>query len=372
MRRYLPLLLVLLPAVLPAQKFPVVGLGKPEASLDEEFTFISSVRELGDGRVIITDPRDRGIVVADLKTGRTDPLSRKGQGPGEYSMAFPVRPIGGDSSIMLDMMRHWLLFDGAKSVATMPPDAPVVLATKGFAIGADSLGYVITYSDPPPVGGEKDIGKADSIVVVRVSRATGKVDTIARIRQQPGHSRLTVDGGRITSSMFQRRRLTVGEQVLLSRDGWLAVTRLEPYRVDWRAPDGHWVQGKPIPLPVIRMSAKEKRASMERTAQSSGQPVKSPDTISDWPDVMPPYMSNGLVEGPHGLLLVQKQASADYPDPRYDVIDRRGTLRGQITLPAGQRIVASGVNALYIVAKDEDDIERLRRYAWPAELKTVP
>ena len=366
--------LTLLPAFVQAQKLPVVALGKPDASLDEEFTFISSVRELGDGRVIITDPRDRGIVVADLRTGRTESLSRKGQGPGEYTMAAPVLPLAGDSSIMPDMLsRRWLLFDGTRSVASMPPDAAVILATRGLAIGADSLGHVISYADEPVVAGARDLGKGDSSTVIRVARATGKVDTVARLRQAPAHTEIQTDtAGRVVRSSIRRQRLAVGEAALLFRDGWLAVTRIEPYRVDWRTADGHWVLGKPLPLPVIPMSAREKRASMERTAKSSGQPAKSPDTISDWPDVMPPYLSNGLVAGPYGLLLVQKQPSADYPDPRYDVVDRRGNLLGQLTLPANQRIVASGANALYVVAKDEDDIERLRRFAWPAEMRMVP
>jgi hypothetical protein len=80
-----------------------------------------------------------------------------------------------------------------------------------------------------------------------------------------------------------------------------------------------------------------------------------------------------MVEGPYGVLLIRKQPAANQaPETRYDVIDRQATLLGQLTLPSNQRIVASGTKALYVVAKDEDDIERLRRYAWPAELRITP
>ena len=46
-----------------------IKLPAANASLAEEFTVIGSVRELSDGRVLITDPREGRVVVADLRTG---------------------------------------------------------------------------------------------------------------------------------------------------------------------------------------------------------------------------------------------------------------------------------------------------------------
>jgi hypothetical protein len=288
MRRIVPVLLLLLPTQMLAQKFPVVGLGKPDASLDEEFTSISSVRELSDGRVIITDATDRGIVVADLRTGRVAPISRKGNGPGEYDRALPVRPLAGDSSIMLSVSRRWLLFDGTKSVVSMPPDSPVILATRGFAQGADSLGNVIGIAVGTAVPGPRDIGKADSTTIIRATRATGKVDTVVRLLERPRHFRIMTEGGRAVGSRSTIVPLTVGEECLLFRDGWLAVARLDPYRIDWRSPDGRWILGKSMPLPVARITEGDKRAFRDRVAPSWKRIGQSPDTISEWPDVLPP------------------------------------------------------------------------------------
>ena len=48
----------------------------------------------------------------------------------------------------------------------------------------------------------------------------------------------------------------------------------------------------------------------------------------------------------------------------YFVIDRRGRLVGELTLPANEEIVGAGPATLYVAVKDEDDIIRLRRHPW--------
>lgn len=50
-----------------------IPLSTPNANLSEGFTAITSVRELQDGRVLLTDPRERRIVVADFEANTTRP-----------------------------------------------------------------------------------------------------------------------------------------------------------------------------------------------------------------------------------------------------------------------------------------------------------
>src|SRR5512141_3017376 len=87
MRMRTGMLAALLPATVAGQAVPAVRLGTATVRLEAEFTSISSVRELHDGRVILSDPRDRGLVLVDFRTGRVEPIGRKGQGPGEYGLA---------------------------------------------------------------------------------------------------------------------------------------------------------------------------------------------------------------------------------------------------------------------------------------------
>jgi hypothetical protein len=374
MRQILIAVLSALPVMADAQTIIVVPLRPADAMLDEEFTYIGSVRELRDGRVLITDPRENRVVVADLRANRVEPVGRPGHGPEEYGSALALHPLAGDSSIMFDLLgRRWLLFDGARIVVTMPPDAPAVQATSGLGTGADALGFVTGVGRGPSFAGTRDYGKGDSSTVIRVARKTGKVDTLARLRSAPAHAESQVDAkGNITSMSIRRSPLAVGEESLLFRDGWLAVARLEPYRIDWRSPDGHWTLGRPLPVSVVKMTAREKQASMERTAKSSGRPARSPDTVKDWPDELPPYSTRPFVAAPDGRLLVLKQPSADHPETRYDVVDRRGVLLGQITMPDTERIIGAGARSVYVAVKDENDIERLRRHPWPMDRPIAP
>jgi hypothetical protein len=120
----------LVAAALNAQEAPRLTLAPPNATLGEEFTYVTWVRELRDGRVIITDRGDARIVVADLTSGKVTQVGRAGRGPGEYSNARPVWSISRDSGLMIDADRRWLLFDGAAIVATFGVSLPAVAATR--------------------------------------------------------------------------------------------------------------------------------------------------------------------------------------------------------------------------------------------------
>ena len=169
-----------------------------------------------------------------------------------------------------------------------------------------------------------------------------------------------------------RHPLSVGEEALLFTDGWLAVARLEPYRVDWRTPDGRWIRGAALPVPLEKLDGREKQAHMERRAETTGQPTKSPDTVSGWPETIPPFAGNSIVGSRDGRLLLRHEKTADHPETIYDVVTRRGILEGQITMPDNERIIGFGAKSVYIVVTDDDGIQRLRRHPWPAERPIVP
>jgi hypothetical protein len=164
----------------------------------------------------------------------------------------------------------------------------------------------------------------------------------------------------------------VGEQFLLNPDGWLAVVRINPFRVDWRSPNGQWTLGKALPIAVIRMTDKEKKASLARTAASmaanpSSTPLppqlQTPD--DDWPEVMPPYIYSDMTFTPEGHVLLRRQPSADFPGVAYYAVDRRGVLAGIIEMKDNERIFGFGAKSLYIIESDADDLKFVRRHPWP-------
>jgi hypothetical protein len=153
----------------------------------------------------------------------------------------------------------------------------------------------------------------------------------------------------------------VGEAPLLFGDGWIAVARLRPYRVDWRSPDGRWVRGAPLPIATIRMNDRERAAYVERNRWARN--------ATDWPETLPPFDTpTVLLASPDGMLVIQRLPSAAQPESRYDVVDRTGSLRGQIVLAANQRILGFGAQSVYVVETDADGIQRLQRHAWPYQM----
>ncbi len=351
------------------------------ARLSEEFTQIGAVRELADGRVLIADPREERVVIVDLSTGAVKQVSRKGQGPKEYNSPGWLLPIAGDSTLLMDpFARRWLLFSGAEIVATLPPDEPIIKAVRGFARGADRLGNVWTLAtnlpfDPNnPKPGTATRGPSDSDLVVRGNRATARVDTITRLRGAITRTTLVTNAeGKVSSVGMNRAPLSFPEEAVLFEDGWFAVARLGPYRVDWISPDGKVTRGRPLPFTPIKVTSAEKDAYFARVQSRRGPPQsRMPEPLRRdaemlremFPEEFPPFTS-GLIAGGDGNLWLRHPPSMNFPEARYDVVDRKGRLIGVLGLGKEERIVTVSRKAVYIAWKDEDDIERLRRHPLP-------
>lgn len=378
MRNVLAVSMLLLPVVAAAQQAAPVKLPPADARLETGFTAITSIRELSDGRILVTDPRDLGLVVADFKSGDVKPVSRRGAGPGEYGMAAPVHAIARDSSLMSDFMqRRAILFDGDKAVGTVAADNAIIKATQGFIRFADRLGNVFGTKSPDVPSGQVTTTEKDSSAVIRVNRANGRVDTVAKVVDRPTvRTVVRNEKGEVTASSARALRLRVGEPWIVHPDGYLTVVRINPFRVDWRSPDGRWTRGAPLPIPVIRMTEKEKNASRARTAASqaasrgSGPPpppmpkeLQTPD--DEWPEVMPPYIES-LFLTPNGDVLIRRQPSADHPGIAFYAVDRAGKLLGILELKANETIGGFGARSIYIIETDADDLKFVRRHPWPS------
>ena len=118
-----------------AQGVPTLPLGAPNARLNAEFTRVSAVRELDDGRVLIVDEADKRVAVGDWKTGTVRQIGRVGSGPGEYQLPQRLLALSADSTLLTDVMAgRWLLFAGDSIVETIPASAPPIAAGARFLI----------------------------------------------------------------------------------------------------------------------------------------------------------------------------------------------------------------------------------------------
>jgi hypothetical protein len=372
--RYWVALLGLAPNLLSAQ---VQELKLPPANsrFDPGLQYIASVRELRDGRVLMTDPRGKGLVLVDFDAKTVQPAARKGRGPGEYSFAVPLLPLAGDSSLMAEGMEGiWYLLDGAKIVAAVPPSELVKRATDGFAQYTDARGFVYLTREPPPKGGKRRLGKDDSVFVVRVHRTTGKTDTIARLRRESMETTVSfLPDGRVENMTNRVFPMMVGEQMTVFRDGSIAIARIEPYRVDWLSPDGKWTHGAPLPFDAIKVTEKEKQFYRKAYERAYGSPFDNPYRINEWPSILPPFAGNRLagmvLPLSDGRVMVRRLNSADRPENTYDIVNRRGRLESRLVLPGNETILSVTSRAAYVLETDEDGAQWIRRHLWPPERK---
>lgn len=351
-RRVILSVLLWFPMALRAQGFTEVRLATPTAQLDAELSDVTTMRELSDGRVLLYDRKEDRLMVADLRSGTTRNISRRGQGPGEFTLIAALLPLAGDSTLAADLNR-WLIIVGDSVAMTIPSDNAAIRAVSLFPWGADRHGHVLARRSAPP---------RDSAYVALVERGSGRTDTVARlavgVRRAPSRAVTLPDGTK--GQQISRIPLNVGEGALLFNDGWMAIVRLDPYRIDWRAPGGQWTRGAALPFPTIPMNERERQAYVLRNPWAQRAP--------DWPEVLPPFDTTPygtFLASPDGSLVVRRLPSANQPENRYDVIDRRGALQAQRVLPTNQHILGFGRQSVYVITTDDDGIQRLSRHSWP-------
>jgi hypothetical protein len=378
--------LVFAPTVATAQR--AQSLRPASATIDAEFSGIISARELADGRVLVADVGERRVFLADFAKQAATAVGRVGQGPGEYQSPGTLYSLGHDSTLMVEQrFGRWHIFAGAELATTLPADDRIVTAFQRAVSGADGRGTLVRL-----VGaglGGKDIPKTgpESMVILRALRASGRVDTIGMAKAAPTRINAQTNArGEITQIAIVTPPFAAGDAVSLFEDGWLAIVRVQPYRVDWRAPDGRVTNGTPLPWRSPRVTDRELEAFFRARARPSAgtsaadgeqairRQVDEARAIA--PTLVSPVASGGayvpggpsgtgVVQLPDGRLLIRHPETPDRPTPLYDIVDRGGRLAGTLALGAGQWIVATGRGGAYVVTTDGDGIQTLSRHPWP-------
>ncbi|MEP6834263.1 MAG: hypothetical protein ABJB74_12765 [Gemmatimonas sp.] len=346
-----------------AQTAPLVTLPAAIRNFSEEFSDITSLREIKGGRLLITDRKDSRIIALNTATGVVTVVGRQGQGPNEYPTIMPVWPIGGDSSVMIFIGgSRWLMLDGANIVSTLSSKTPAVAAAKSIVRGTNDIGDVFA-SSAIGIGGSY----GDSTPLLRINRATGKIDTVTKLKGV-AVKRSTEPGNPEGSGYFQTSvpALQVTEQSIPFPDGWIAITRLDPYRVDWRSPTGVWTRGAPMPFTNIPMTDAEKQTVMERSARKAGKAAEPFSSLRGWPEIVPPYaVPVTLFAAPDGRAIIGRLPSIEYPKTRYDIVSRSGKLEAQLELSANEKLAGFGAGkTVYVVTTDDNGIQRLSKRNW--------
>ncbi|MCC7003059.1 MAG: hypothetical protein IT357_12955, partial [Gemmatimonadaceae bacterium] len=361
---------------------PVLRLSGAGVVLAEEFTELSGLRELRDGRVLVTDVREGRLVVTDFKAGTVRQIGRKGSGPGEYRQVARIWALGGDSTLVKEPYApRWMMLVGDKVVATIGASDPALTAVAmGPLQGSDAVGRVYATTLAKNARGVPSI--EDPLVLIRVDRRSARVDTMARLQ----HEELWKRGaGLATPPMAERaaggvpnapKRYSIAlmapDQVAVFADSWVAIARPDPYRVDWCRPDGRCTEGKPLGYEKPAMTTQEKQAYLDAAKIThSWPPTTKVDETANWPSYVPPFASPSGIDGsavlamPDGRAMVARLPSAAARMHRYDIVSRAGVIEAQLQLPLQERVVGFGAKTIYVSVIDTDGVQRLRRHAWP-------
>lgn len=373
-----------------AQEAPSVQLPPAEAEASVGFTRVASVRELTDGRLLLVDQGENRLRVLDWSSGSVEDIGREGQGPGEYSSAGWLYALSDSTTLLTDAnSRRWLLLEGVGIRRTLSAANPVVSSVHHaeylFFGSVDGRRFLTADGyrwDPSATRRRRQ--SADSLMALVIEADDGlervlAVDTVA-ILQGAGLAgdgcALGMGGGGVRTCSLIRSE----DRALMFEDGWMAIARVSPYRVDWRTPEGDWVLGAPLEAGAGPPVDRETRCWVMGWGPDQVQECDEDRRFDSWtwPDVMPPFLprvTRGLpgesvpvlLPTPGGTLLIRRAPSFPEPRARYDLVDRTGALRATVELPPRQAIVGFGDDVVYTVRMDEFDLQWLRRHPWPFE-----
>lgn len=380
MRSTLPLLL---PAVLAAARGVAqapreVRLANPTLTLDHDFTQIRGVRELADGRFLLTDRLEPAVYVVQ-KAGAIRKLGREGNGPGEYRLPGPLLAMAGDSTLVLD--------EGTARMAVYGPDLRVVRersTQSGLGYGlwpraVDQRGLL--YFTIPGWASGPGGPPGDSLYVARFHVRTGLVDTLARIRgpsDTPGHIHYGLPNVAFSAQ----------DTWQATPEGRVLVIRVSDYHLEWTGADGKPARGPAIPYSRIPVTQEDKIAYVRTFLENAGVGGRggtngAPTGISATPADMltpkavaemaaknffapekPPFTETLPRVAADGSLWVERSGAAGAARA-FDVIDGAGRVTVRVTLPPNRRLIAVARGGVYLAHTTDDGLEKLERYPLP-------
>ena len=363
-------------------------LGPPIAELAEPLSSVAGIRELANGRVVLLDNRERTVWITDAAFRTTTKVGREGSGPGEYSRPVALAALPGDTT--------WIMDGGSRRTLVLAPNGtfsgtaePVsIRPSEGVTYGItprgmDAQGRI--YSTLPL--GLIDRGPSDKgeTPVIRYDRRTGRFDTVAtfldptRLRAGTTATRPVGPAGGVSMGVSTSGQgFAAKDEWAVAPDGAVAVVRADPYRVDWRLPNGTLQPGKPVSYTKVRVGDAEKEQYLDELrargggtltttgadgrTQTQRLPVNPP---ASWAEHKPPFVAGTSIAAPNGTLWVLRSGRASEKEATLDVFDRTGTLVDRMVLPARARVVGFGAGHVYIARYDDDDLMHVGRYALP-------
>jgi hypothetical protein len=350
------------------------------AKYDDDFASVSRIRELPDGRILVSDPKEPTVYLIDLVTKNKVRLGRQGTGPGEYRRPGGLYAAPADSTFVLDRGQpRYIVVDPAGKIIESRP----IRAGGGRSFTDDDVdlqkldGRGRVYADSR--GGSGGLfamartrgvagGMIDSMPLMRLDPATRTYrDTLGWLRIPA--MRVSGANGPITptSTMF-----APADDWGVAPDGRVALVRAHPYRVQWLELDNRVINGPVVETLRIRVTEDDKREvrraigdsgavlSTRTTGTAQARSQKLPEMT--FAEFKPPFELGGVSVSPDARVWVKRVTATATRDVIYDVFDQKGTRVDRVQLPPRHHIVGFGRRAVYAVELDDDDVPHIRKF----------
>ncbi len=348
------------------------------------FSVIRAVMALPDGRLVVSDAQENRVALIDFLKGTSRQLGRVGEGPREFRRAGGLyRRPGGGVAIFDQELRRIL--------PVLPSGA------LHDVLGLPTSGRADTWSARGP-----DVLSFDSLSSTYAARRFGgfTAPTSVLVRYRPGVRPDTItellrplteafNASPSGAGTYQEVLFSPEDAWAVAPDGWIAVMRASPYRVEWIPPAGPGITGPVITHQPVPISQAEKELIASGAAGSRGRTIVTMGLVPA--GGLPPQSGSGTptpipvedllfakiktpvnlrsgrwpVLDESGRLWVQRNLPAESKAPVFDVFDRAGNLVTRIELPAGSRLVAFDSRWIYLARVDSDDLEHLQRFPLP-------
>lgn len=353
-----------------AQEFRLIAADRA-TELSYEFTQVSKVSELGDGRVVVLDRLVGEVRLADLRSGRTEVLGRTGDGPREYRAPLELIPLGGDSvGVYDDANVRILVIRAAGTLGNLISPWSMAEGTRLGGFVGDGRGFIY--------GEQRARTSDDSASLFRWRAGGPNAEFVARIHRPPPAGSIPMGGGAVRPGSFERP--SARNMWAVAPTGAVAIAVFEPYHVVLHAATGQRVTGEPIRYERTPVNDSVKRAFLADRPKAVGMIVDGktgkktvtrepvfpidPSTVT-WAKEVPPFRGDAFVAfAPDGMLWIQR-TTFGREGGRYDIVGPDGKLVDRVRLPEGHRVVGFGRAALYLVRRDADDLEFLQRHPLP-------
>jgi hypothetical protein len=353
----------------------VIDLGSANAVAPQEFSLLRGARELGDGRLVITDWLEQRLSVIDFERRTVEDRGRLGAGPEEFRLPGAILPFRGDSLLLVDVGNGRLaVLDGNAQIRRSFVPAHPAATSPG---GADARGNL--YFTIPPWLADPPLAD-DSVSLSRIEAATRQITPVVLVR---GNAMLTTPAPqpRVPFVIFAPQdswRVTQSGRIVIARGGDYSIESIESDGVHRRGPS-HAGRARPVTMAERRSYVRRFLAGSPIGGRGSeGLTLAPAEQMSDpfvdgvvqastFGETLPHFAAGELWLDAFERLWVGRTV-ADRERRLYDIFDRGGNRITTVRLGMDRHLLTVGQSHVYVVITDQDGLQTIERVPLPAAL----